>query len=663
MKKVLSIMLAAVMLCGLFAMPVSAKEYSTAGMYTYELGENTALNEDGYVVFDAVGDSFTTYIEVDENANYLGAINVVGVTAQHYIGTAIEIDGVRIANNGLESGYYPNTIDLAKRVSLCHVALTAGRHEVKIINLEGTYNVGGVYLTSGNYAPGTPSSLVRWSGTVHITEGQTKIKQLGKTGGSLVENYVETTIGVPEDGIYDLRWDIRKGYDSTTDLKIKATLDGVVLTGAVAGNGSASKSAFEEKVVKSGIALGKGTHEIKIESSDIYNFYFYVRGVKLVKTADITDYPSVTVFADGKSSATSVANSGAVTTAKHAYIGGIGSWIEYDITVPYDGIYTPSLGWVTKSASKDVYPRIYIDGACAWSGMILDESGATDIWYEYQTSELGDIALTAGNHKLRLYNGANLPLYIRCMYLNRKAANVAVKLETEAFDAEKSSGIAEAFGNGSKVAEFDDGSYGRYYVNVLENGFYNIACTFNKANGTADVVASSNGTKAALNIVGDGSANYRTENMNGMLYLEKGKNEILVRLDGIKTVIDSFTLTPASWATRMLSPKDGELYEGEVADANLAKNVKANTEYTAVADIGGAYVNKSVALIVAVYEGGTLKAAYAAEGTAQIGSTIEKTFTTPEAAGNYSVKVFVMDSLGSFKAYTEATEILPAVAE
>jgi len=156
---------------------------------------------------------------------------------------------------------------------------------------------------------------------------------------------------------------------------------------------------------------------------------------------------------------------------------------------------------------------------------------------------------------------------------------------------------------------------------------------------------------------------YRTESTTGMLYLEKGINNLTIRAMDVGLQIDTLVLTPVAWTDRVLSPKDGAIYEGEVADANLAKSVKANTQYTAVADIGGAYVNNGVALIVAVYEGGVMKAAYAAEGTAQIGSTITKTFTTPEAAGDYSVKVFVMDSMGSFKAYTEATEILPAVAE
>lgn len=712
MKKVLSIMLAAVMLCGLFAMPVSAAEdvvWSASAGY-FALGANTARDEEGKVVFDEVGDSFEVVLETDRSGVFLLAGNVWSLNSAHDIATAIEFDGVRVGVCDLAAQYVK---DLFSN-NFYYVNVEAGRHTIRMINMRGSYAISSLrFVNAGGAVPTTYTTRASYEfkGTVYKDYRYGCLFQYGKNNANFdpAKHTVIATMGVEEDGLYELSWDIMNYFNAgivgaAPDVyDVKVTAGGNVYTKVDAGNADVWKAnkdtadaekmktdekyrkqmygytTWVNKVLVTQVPLSKGTHRIVIESDEPYNYSCIVDKIYLKKVGEVTTWPEYVAdfdFATSNKSAAGVAKASGISL--HPYMTGnvlkgvsTCGWIEETINVANAGEYIPTLTWwANGDANRNFYPYVYVDGVLIWSDLINDNTSLVghpeaneSKLADAMLSPLGSCYLTEGEHTVRLLCANGYPTVDKITFKKNVEADGTVIADVPGFDAEKSAGVTLCVGNNGYVVTFDADAYANVKVIAPEAGFYTVGVVTDKGNGNSKVSVSANGTQAGGIILGLADMGFRTESTTGMIYLEKGVNNLTVRAMDVGLQIDTLVLTSVDWAVRMLSPKDGELYEGEVADANLAKNVKANTEYTAVADIGGAYVNKSVALIVAVYEGGTLKAAYAAEGTAQIGSTIEKTFTTPEAAGNYSVKVFVMDSLGSFKAYTEATEILPAVAE
>ncbi len=710
MKKVLSIMLAAVMLCGLFVMPVSAAEdvvWSAASGY-FALGANTARDEDGKVVLDEAGDSFEVVLETDRSGVFLLAGNFWSLNGAHDIATAVEFDGVRVGVCDLAAQYVKDSFSN----NLYNVNVEAGRHTVRIVNMRGSYAISSLrFVNAGGVVPATYSTRASYEfkGTVFKDYRYGSMFQYGKNNANfdLAKHTVIATIGVEEDGLYELSWDVMNyfnGGSAAPDVyDVKVTAGGNVYSKIDAGNADVWKAnkdtadtekmktdatyrkqmygytTWVNKVLVNQVALSKGTHKIVIESEEPYNYSCLVDKVYLKKVGEVTAWPEVVAdfdFATSNKSAAGVAKASGISL--HPYmtgniLNGVSAcgWIEATINVANAGEYIPTLTWwANGEGNRNLYPYVYVDGVLVWSDMINDntsqvghpEANASKL-ADAMLSPLGSCYLTEGEHTIRLLCANGYPTVDKITFKKNTSTDGSVVADVPGFDAEKSAGVTLGTGNGGYVVTFDADSYAHVGAIAPEAGFYSVGATIAKTGGSSAIEVAANGTKAEGAIVGVEGSSYRTVPIDGMLYLNKGINDLTVRVDGMALVTDAIVLTPANWADRVISPKEGELYEGEVTDANLAKSVKANTEYTAVADIGGAYVNKGVALIVAVYEGGILKAAYAENGTAQIGSTIKKTFTTPEAEGNYTVKVFVMDSLSSFKPYTEQTEIAPAVAE
>jgi len=679
MKRFLSILVVMGILLGLAVVPVAADEtiYSVMAKDAV-LGEGTSLNEDGFAIFDEEGDSFSFDFAVDADGAYAFhflATNTTGA-AQHY-GTALEIDGVRYSPNLLDDNYVPAD-DKLIMVGFGTVALTAGRHTARVVNMEGEYNVRSIRVnTTTAAAPTEYNWQVRWneaedaSDVLYLGSRDHIATYMQGANGSGCKNII-ATMGVPETGIYKLSWDVSHLHATKNEQQVNIWVDGQKVLSKVNANNSAAPAGynFEKREITSNLALSAGTHTIHIENASPYNYYYAVKVVRLEKVGELT-YPDVTLLT--KHSTATVSPTGiAKDYDSHPVFSANGGWLEYTISVPYEGIYTPILTWTAannSASSKTAYPRLYVDGACVWGNTIFDETEKGYPWFDGSSdgvdmeSTLGDCYLSAGEHKIRIQSGGGYFRTQKLVFTHNTAADGILKAEAEGFIAEKTANLTEDFGLTGKVVIAAPGSYAHYYVNAPANGFYRVSTSFDKGVGNSNVIVQANGSRSTQTVVGNLENPKRTEQMDGMLYLKKGQNDVTLRVDNVSLILDSLTFTPVAWADRILTPIPVELYKGEVADANLTKTVAVNTNYTAVADFGGAMAGEGVSVVIALYNGNQLVNAKVIGGVCKVGTAFTHNFTTPEEAGSYHVKAFTLGALSDLKPILSVSEFAAEVVE
>ncbi len=225
-------------------------------------------------------------------------------------------------------------------------------------------------------------------------------------------------------------------------------------------------------------------------------------------------------------------------------------WIEETINVTVEGEYIPTLTWWANGESyRNLYPYIYVDGVLIWSDMITDNT--TQVGHpENIASKLEDAMLSSfrpcylseGEHTVRFLCANGYPTVDKITFTKTTADKVTAFADAPGFDAVKSSGVTLSVGNNGYVVTVADG--GSAYVDVIapEAGTYNVGAVIDKGNGSVNVAVSANDTEAADEVVGIPNAGYRTAPLSGQLYLNKGKNTLLIEVSGAPLALDGIVL-------------------------------------------------------------------------------------------------------------------------
>jgi len=546
-----------------------------------------------------------------------------------------------------------------------------------LVNLEGSYTVSDVNVnTKPDYvtAPSKNTWEVRWNqsndAAFSTPWGSADRKVTFIRGGSQsgCKNLI-ATMGVQEDGLYQLSWMICNNSNATAMQKVDILVDGIeVLSDVDAQNvGAPTGYVYAEKVITTSLPLAAGTHQIHIKDDSPEDKYYTVETVYLTKASDAS-YSSVAVMANAKDFAAKSDIGVNTQNANYPLLGSperSGGWFDYTVNVPYDGMYTPSLTWVGGYAGawSTAYLSLYVDGACVTGDVITDTTGdvgSSNLGTNDMVSTLSDCYLPAGTHTVRIYNNYGY-FYIYKLELTRKSdATGPFMVPGENFDATKTSNVTADLDSDVYVGYALDGSYAHYYVNAPKGGYYQVSAKVHKASGTANITLSANGSQTKATVVGNAETPNREETLEGMVYLNKGKNDLTVRVSDGSLPVDYFKLTPVAWENRKLTPIPVELYHNTVADANFVTTVAQGETYTAVADFGGALFGKGATVVVAVYNGNTLVSAKSFGGTCKMGETFTYEFTVPTGEGTYTVKAFALDSFASLRPYTASSNFAAA---
>ncbi len=673
MKKIISILLTIGMLATLFVVPVSAENVSIMMNATDAvLGATTVLDGE-YAVFDEVGDSVTFTIDVAESGNYKALVkvasNLSGEETAHHYAPALFVDGV-VASHGLSTkDYYPNP---ETNVNHTPVYLEAGRHTIKVENFVGNYKIKYVEFYTDGTDITLPTRFETLSGH-HSTNPENpgavyagdKFAAQMHHGSAAYK--VNALLGVAEDGVYKVSARVRVTGASIGNVNVvaNASIAGNEFTNIPVG-ASLTNDSFAEITIIENVSLSKGSHMLEMYGGNAQYVVSYWDHIYLTKVEGEPTFTYDTIsFYTNVDNAT--ANNGAAKVYAQWTTMSPNNSIEWEFTVPQSGYYTSKLTW-----NEYIYtywnPRIFIDGVCYYGAQVVgtgtivsDPLSQTEALEE---TTFGTIYLTAGKHTVRVANGS--AGYARIHKLDfvgtAPVANAAIEIPADAYDTNTSVALEKVYdGKNGDVVKFTDGANVNYKVFAPESGFYNVGVNAGPAEGAKVTYAvSANGTDGKGTVTGVAGAAFQTGALTGSVYLSAGINDVLVSSTGASAQTFKFIFTPVAWADRVVNVKAAALYD---ADGNAATAIEANTSYTAVADIAGAYIGKPVTLMVGVYAGGKLVAAHKAEGKTVLGQTIEKTFTTPADAGDYTVKVFMFDGLSTLKPYTaDVTVVNPAVA-
>ncbi len=688
MKKIISILLTIGMLASLFVVPVSAAD----GDISYKLmlnmsadgllGDGVLQDGNGYAIFDTYGDSVTFTFDVsaeDEGYYYMqtgvrGAESITDANKMNFA-PALFLDGIFVSTGLTSAAYYP--VGRGANPNYGRHYLSEGRHTVKIVNFAGIYNVSGFNLyTIEGEETGTPTvSTMTYAGLNCLKPGPTASfvtsQPIGATLPALMKQsdpgWIKGTLGALEPGTYKLVANVYNYYNGDLDKNSKFT----TTLGSYKNENQTWEHTYDtwkEVTLIDNMALAAGSYDFEIKCTGAYTFQTIWDKITLVKTGEIaaSDRVEKTFTETGQIGGSDLN----YTYTNWATFIANGQTASYSVNIPVDGNYRFTINWDAGGAGA-IYWGAAIDGMEVKRAALSDTSSKFGPCYSgsgtydenQPVADMGIIPLAAGDHILTITRYAGNPAFYPNKATFTKVDEAgALNIEAESFVAETTNGLTSNLGGPTGYwTAVDAGATGHYTVVAPANGFYSVGASLYTyaTGGILDVEA--NGTVALFRAGASEETTYAPATASGDIYLNKGANDVIVRGTGVNGCrADYFTFTPVAWANRTPGVKAAALYAGE----NVATAIAANTSYTAVADIAGAYIGKPVTLMVGVYAGGKLVAVHKATGKTALGRTIEKTFTTPEAAGEYTVKVFMFDGLSTLKPYTtDATVVNPAVAE
>ena len=304
----------------------------------------------------------------------------------------------------------------------------------------------------------------------------------------------------------------------------------------------------------------------------------------------------------------------------HLRMSNIYSWAEYEFSVPEDGKYVVLAKYRRYDESGSMKISAYVDAVLTGENYRWGNDGS---WVKCFSDILGGCELASGIHTLRIE--------VSDCFID---LNGVALVKTDALPVVLS----------TNECGIDTDGYAYCDVNAVSGGVYRLKADFTGNAGTADVMASVNGTGASGLLTLRGESVRDAKYFDGLVRLSAGNNRVKIENSGGMFTLYSVTFEFVS-TKDSATPKLPELFKDCVSDTTVVTGELSAGSYVAQADVWGALCGKPVTLAAAVYNDEILNRVFVQTEVPYENNPVCINFQLPEGIGDYCVvKLFLLEN-------------------